>query len=179
MNEALVTANLESPDPQIDYAAQAARLESLVRRGHLTLGQASKGTGQSTAVLSQFMNSRYEGRVADVAAKVKAFLDEYLHRLATGGQISFVKGIRVATEIFAVLRFALENLILAILVGDPGIGKTRALLEFVLLHPGVCVLITITKATASLKAVLEELADALRLLRGEEAAGGGGGDLEG
>src|SRR3990172_5262342 len=102
MNEALGTADLESVDREIDCAAQAARLESLIQRGVLRLGQVAKGTDLGTAVLSNFKNRRppYDRERLDIGLKVKAFLDAHLRRLATGNKIPFVRT-RPAKETYA------------------------------------------------------------------------------
>ncbi|HLC42801.1 MAG TPA: AAA family ATPase [Methylomirabilota bacterium] len=164
MNEALGTADLESVDREIDCAAQAARLESLIQRGVLRLGQVAKGTDLGTAVLSNFKNRRppYDRERLDIGLKVKAFLDAHLRRLATGNEIPFVRT-RPAKETYAAAEFAHQHGVICIVVGDPGVGKTRALRQYALDHPGASIMVTESPATASAKGLLEELCAARRL----------------
>lgn len=140
----------------------AARLDASLRATGRSQSEVARAISVSPTVISQFIGHRYEGRTVELAKKVADFLDLEARREAARGEPQFVET-RIAKECLTVLAFCHEHRVIGAIVGEPGIGKSRAALHYVERHPGTAFMISLTVSTRGAKGFYEEILETLRL----------------
>lgn len=96
-------------------------------------------TGRSYSSISQYFNGVYSGdcsAIGDALVRAKRLIEEKATEPEAWQDERFVET-SISKEIFTVLRVARLDRDLAVLYGDPGIGKTRSVTEFADQYPGV------------------------------------------
>jgi len=125
-------------------------------RKNLSLNGIARSMGVSEATISQWMNNKYTGNNSRIEKKVRAYLSRYHERsIRPEKNLQFVDT-RVSKKIFEIARVChLENE-LGIVVGDSGIGKTRAANEYALQNEDVIMIESDLTFTA--KVLVSEIA---------------------
>ncbi|MBK5145097.1 AAA family ATPase [Budviciaceae bacterium BWR-B9] len=126
----------------------------------------------SQAALSQFLRGSYTGSNAEVALKLEKWLESRAARQSVTAVVTAPRFIETETvsSIWRTLVYAQAAQRIAIIYGNPGVGKTAALREFSERNPNVW-LITIKPSTSSLVECLSEFADTLGLSDAPRRAG--------
>jgi DNA transposition AAA+ family ATPase len=105
-------------------------LKDLMEERVLSLSAVSRALGISTAALSQWQSSKYEGNVSRIDDAVKSFLERQEERLnAPKKVINFVMT-SVAQKVFEVARICHLDEEIGVCFGDAGLGKTVAIKEY-------------------------------------------------
>lgn len=130
----------------------------------ITAAAIARESEVSTAALSQFLRGTYTGNNAEVALKLDKWLENRAIRQSVTAAIAAPRFIETETvsNIWRTLVYAQLSQRIAIIYGNPGVGKSAALREFAERNPNVW-LITIKPSTSSLVECLSEFADALGL----------------
>lgn len=103
--------------------------------------QVADAIGISGAALSGFVNGTYPGNVAQIAAKIKSWLDLEEQRALNPVLPEFVMT-SVAADATTVCQYASRHSVIGMIYGDAGLGKTIALDHFVKENPGTVTFIT-------------------------------------
>ena len=104
------------------------RFEDYIQHTGISMTKASSGIGMSVSVISQWLKGDYKGNVEGVEEKVSAWLDLQLSRQVTP-EIPFVDLPRTK-QIKNAIRTAHEEKFIAMILGNSGSGKSRALQEY-------------------------------------------------
>ena len=132
-----------------------ARLEAHCQKFLISNNKASAGIGYTPSVLSQWRKGDYKGDVDAVEFKVRAWLDLQESREATG-TIPFIP-LRRTEMIKNAVRLAHEESIIALVLGNSGAGKSRALEEYRIENPSTSIMIRMDP-TMGLSTVVANLA---------------------
>ncbi|SQI35001.1 Predicted ATPase [Leminorella richardii] len=138
----------------------------------ITAAAIARDSEVSTAALSQFLRGTYTGNNTDVAVKLDKWLDSRAARQSVVAAVVAPRFIETETvsNIWRTLVYAQAQRRIAIIYGNPGVGKSAALREFAERNPNAW-LITIKPSTASLVECLSEFADTLGLSDAPRRAG--------
>jgi DNA transposition AAA+ family ATPase len=148
------------------------RLESFI----LQVGSQSKAAqaiGYSTAVLSTYRKSDYNGNIDEVEKKLAEFfkiLDEKQAASEKAEPFGPVQDEYVATsistDVYQSIRYCQISKGIAVLHGDAGIGKTKAAEQYALDNPGTAIYIQVSPVTGSLGSFLKMITRALHISEG-------------
>ncbi|HAP0139462.1 TPA: AAA family ATPase [Escherichia coli] len=133
-----------------------AGLRTLVDNEKATFKQISLESGVSTGTLSSFMNDKYNGDNGRVAQILNRWLENY-HRAAELPEPPRFVETQTVKQIWTSMRFASLTESIAVVCGNPGVGKTEAAREYRRTNNNVW-MITITPSCASVLECLTELA---------------------
>lgn len=116
-------------------------------------------TGISTATLSQFLGGTYRGNLQATATKLIKWLNTYDAQSSTESLPAAPSWVDTPTSrrIINDLRYAQMAADLVLIVGGAGIGKTKAIEQYVAIAPNVWH-VEMSAGTGSLLASLEEIA---------------------
>lgn len=150
---------------KIDPDAIRARVAQLMQVRSLTQNTIAREANVSTGALSKFLAARYEGDNEVVASKLNAWLANVSERdsmpAALAQQHDFVDTV-VTRKIVGILKYAQAMPDFAIVIGEPGVGKTITMQNYRQARSSVWVA-TMSADTAGQVPMLEELGYALGL----------------
>lgn len=133
-----------------------AGLRTLVDSEKATFSQIARESGVSAGTLSAFVNDKYNGDNKRVAQTLERWLDNYHRAVELPEPPRFVET-QTVKQIWTSMRFASLTESIAVICGNPGVGKTEAAREFRRTNNNVW-MITITPSCASVLECLTELA---------------------
>ncbi|OSK94392.1 AAA family ATPase [Escherichia coli] len=133
-----------------------AGLRTLVESEKTTYSQIARESGVAAGTLSAFVNNKYNGDNERVAQSLERWLENY-HRAAELPEPPRFVETRTVRQIWTSMRFASLTESIAVICGNPGVGKTEAAREFRRTNNNVW-MITITPSCASVLECLTELA---------------------
>lgn len=132
------------------------RLESFVQeQGSQT--KASKILGFSTSTISTLRKGTYDGNIEIVTNKLAEYFGIKEEQLKTYSEIEYADT-SISHEIYSIIRVCQVKGGFAIACGDAGIGKTKAIKQYLKDNPNNSILITINPCFTSVKSVLSKLA---------------------
>lgn len=115
----------------------------------------SRAIGKSTAVISQYLQGKYQGDVPALEMAIESYLCRQAERVSESrSKLPFVET-RTAKNILEFLRLAHIDGEIQVIYGAAGLGKTQAIKTYTLRNPDVLLIETDTTFTA--RVVLEEL----------------------
>ena len=135
------------------------QLKTFMEQTGTTQAQVAKALAVSAATLSLYLKNQYSGDVSKVDASVAAYLQQQARRREISKlDVGFIATPSAKRELMALsLNHARGDF--GILYGDPGIGKTTLLNEYVRRHPQTVLIDPDTGFTA--KVLLQEICRAL------------------
>ncbi len=133
-----------------------AGLRTLVESGETTLTRVAKESGVALSTVSGFMNDKYNGDMEAIGCTLQRWLKKYHAAAELPEPPRFVET-RTVRQIWTSMRFASLTESIAVICGNPGVGKTEAAREFRRTNNNVW-MITVTPSCASVLECLTELA---------------------
>lgn len=137
----------------------------LIEVGGLSQRAIARQAGISGTALNQILSGKYEGNSQAMTEKLVKWISSRDLASEMGrkaGDLPRFVETPTAKKIFAVLKYVSSLFDVAVIYGGAGIGKTRALEKYAEMRPN-CFFVTISPATASVAAALEEIALTLGL----------------
>ncbi|ELX2304349.1 AAA family ATPase [Yersinia enterocolitica] len=142
---------------QTAMADVRAEIRGIVERDDVTYSTIARESAISGTALSQFMSESYRGDNSKIAGQLSIWLENRSRRANEMPEAPDFVQTKTARQIGAALQYAQLAQCIAVIYGSPGVGKTRALQQFVSERPNVW-LITVSPSRASLSEALYELA---------------------
>ncbi|EGP8942381.1 AAA family ATPase [Salmonella enterica] len=133
-----------------------AGLSTLVENEETTFKQIALESGLSTGTISSFINDKYNGDNERVSQMLQRWLEKY-HAVAELPEPPRFVETQTVKQIWTSMRFASLTESIAVVCGNPGVGKTEAAREYRRTNNNVW-MITITPSCASVLECLTELA---------------------
>lgn len=133
-----------------------AGLRTLVENEETTFKQIALESGLSTGTISSFINDKYNGDNERVSQMLQRWLEKY-HAVAELPEPPRFVETQTVKQIWTSMRFAILTESIAVVCGNPGVGKTEAAREYRRTNNNVW-MITITPSCASVLECLTELA---------------------
>ncbi|EOM1496857.1 AAA family ATPase [Escherichia coli] len=133
-----------------------AGLRTLVENEEATFKQIALESGLSTGTISSFINDKYNGDNERVSQMLQRWLEKY-HAVAELPEPPRFVETQTVKQIWTSMRFASLTESIAVVCGNPGVGKTEAAREYRRTNNNVW-MITITPSCASVLECLTELA---------------------
>ncbi|EMQ7866712.1 AAA family ATPase [Salmonella enterica] len=133
-----------------------AGLRTLVESEKATYAQIARESGVAAGTLSAFVNNKYNGDNERVAQSLQRWLENY-HRAAELPEPPRFVETQTVRQIWTSMRFASLTESIAVICGNPGVGKTEAAREYRRTNNNVW-MITVTPSCASVLECLTELA---------------------
>ncbi|ELP7076556.1 AAA family ATPase [Escherichia coli] len=133
-----------------------AGLRTLVENEETTFKQIALESGLSTGTISSFINDKYNGDNERVSQMLQRWLEKY-HAVAELPEPPRFVETQTVKQIWTSMRFASLTESIAVVCGNPGVGKTEAAREYRHTNNNVW-MITITPSCASVLECLTELA---------------------
>ncbi|HHH6509502.1 TPA: AAA family ATPase [Escherichia coli] len=133
-----------------------AGLRTLVENEETTFKQIALESGLSTGTISSFINDKYNGDNERVSQILQRWLGKY-HAVAELPEPPRFVETQTVKQIWTSMRFASLTESIAVVCGNPGVGKTEAAREYRRTNNNVW-MITITPSCASVLECLTELA---------------------
>ncbi|EHX33857.1 DNA transposition protein [Escherichia coli DEC12A] len=133
-----------------------AELRTLVENEETTFKQIALESGLSTGTISSFINDKYNGDNERVSQILQRWLEKY-HAVAELPEPPRFVETQTVKQIWTSMRFASLTESIAVVCGNPGVGKTEAAREYRRTNNNVW-MITITPSCASVLECLTELA---------------------
>lgn len=133
-----------------------AVLRTLVENEETTFKQIALESGLSTGTISSFINDKYNGDNERVSQMLQRWLEKYHAAAELPEPPRFVET-QTVKQIWTSMRFASLTESIAVVCGNPGVGKTEAAREYRRTNNNVW-MITITPSCASVLECLTELA---------------------
>lgn len=133
-----------------------AELRTLVENEETTFKQIALESGLSTGTISSFINDKYNGDNERVSQILQRWLVKY-HAVAELPEPPRFVETQTVKQIWTSMRFASLTESIAVVCGNPGVGKTEAAREYRRTNNNVW-MITITPSCASVLECLTELA---------------------
>ncbi|HFJ1373245.1 TPA: AAA family ATPase [Salmonella enterica] len=133
-----------------------AGLRTLVENEETTFKQIALESGLSTGTISSFINDKYNGDNDRVSQILQRWLEKY-HAVAELPEPPRFVETQTVKQIWTSMRFASLTESIAVVCGNPGVGKTEAAREYRRTNNNVW-MITITPSCASVLECLTELA---------------------
>ncbi|EBV5175636.1 DNA transposition protein [Salmonella enterica subsp. enterica serovar Carmel] len=133
-----------------------AGLRTLVDSEKATYAQIARESGVAAGTLSAFVNNKYNGDNERVAQTLQRWLENY-HRAAELPEPPRFVETQTVRQIWTSMRFASLTESIAVICGNPGVGKTEAAREYRRTNNNVW-MITVTPSCASVLECLTELA---------------------
>lgn len=133
-----------------------AGLRTLVENEETTFKQIALESGLSTGTISSFINDKYNGDNERVSQMLQRWLEKY-HAVAELPDPPRFVETQTVKQIWTSMRFASLTESIAVVCGNPGVGKTEAAREYRRTNNNVW-MITITPSCASVLECLTELA---------------------
>ncbi|END2454551.1 AAA family ATPase [Escherichia coli] len=133
-----------------------AGLRTLVEYEETTFKQIALESGLSTGTISSFINDKYNGDNEHVSQILQRWLEKY-HAVAELPEPPRFVETQTVKQIWTSMRFASLTESIAVVCGNPGVGKTEAAREYRRTNNNVW-MITITPSCASVLECLTELA---------------------
>ncbi|EKO9886215.1 AAA family ATPase [Escherichia coli] len=133
-----------------------AGLRTLVEYEETTFKQIALESGLSTGTISSFINDKYNGDNERVSQILQRWLEKY-HAVAELPEPPRFVETQTVKQIWTSMRFASLTESIAVVCGNPGVGKTEAAREYRRTNNNVW-MITITPSCASVLECLTELA---------------------
>ncbi|HAH0919414.1 TPA: AAA family ATPase [Escherichia coli] len=133
-----------------------AGLRTLVENEEATFKQIALESGLSTGTISSFINDKYNGDNERVSQMLQRWLEKYQTVAELPEPPRFVET-QTVKQIWTSMRFASLTESIAVVCGNPGVGKTEAAREYRRTNNNVW-MITITPSCASVLECLTELA---------------------
>lgn len=133
-----------------------AGLRTLVENEETTFKQIALESGLSTGTISSFINDKYNGDNDRVSQMLQRWLEKY-HAVAELPEPPRFVETQTVKQIWTSMRFASLTESIAVVCGNPGVGKTEAAREYRRTNNNVW-MITITPSCASVLECLTELA---------------------
>ncbi|EFG3605510.1 AAA family ATPase [Escherichia coli] len=133
-----------------------AGLHTLVENEETTFKQIALESGLSTGTISSFINDKYNGDNERVSQILQRWLEKY-HAVAELPEPPRFVETQTVKQIWTSMRFASLTESIAVVCGNPGVGKTEAAREYRRTNNNVW-MITITPSCASVLECLTELA---------------------
>ncbi|EPX7742839.1 AAA family ATPase [Escherichia coli] len=133
-----------------------AGLRTLVENEETTFKQIALESGLSTGTISSFINDKYNGDNERVSQMLQRWLGKY-HAVAELPEPPRFVETQTVKQIWTSMRFASLTESIAVVCGNPGVGKTEAAREYRRTNNNVW-MITITPSCASVLECLTELA---------------------
>jgi hypothetical protein len=129
-NSALNLSSLAGKDSMRAYdEALLARFKEIIERRGYSIKQIASMLGKSTALVSQYINEKYNGDVAAVEQDIWSFIEREEQKASPYKRPDFCLT-NISKKILAVLRAAELHQDMGVVVGPAGIGKTATLLQF-------------------------------------------------
>lgn len=116
--------------------------------------QIAKETTLSTSVISQFLKGTYKGNNDEIAATIQKYLEMARLRMAETDHTCFYRDMHNTQKVLFACYHAHRYGDMALVYGDAGAGKTKALSHYTEEHPGV-VMVTANSCTSSALSVLQ------------------------
>ncbi|EAY9778691.1 TPA: AAA family ATPase [Escherichia coli] len=136
-----------------------AGLRTLVENEEITFKQIALESELSTGTISSFINDKYNGDNERVSQILQRWLEKY-HAVAELPEPPRFVETQTAKQIWTSMRFANLTGTIAVICGNPGVGKSEAAREFCRTNNNVW-MITIAPSRASTLECLTELAEEL------------------
>ena len=133
-----------------------AGLRTLVENEEATFKQIALESGLSTGTISSFINDKYNGDNERVSQMLQRWLEKYQTVAELPEPPRFVET-QTVKQIWTSMRFASLTESIAVVCGNPGVGKTEAAREYRRTNNNVW-MVTITPSCASVLECLTELA---------------------
>lgn len=122
--------------------------------------EVAKSIGLSSATLSGFIRGSYAGDMNEVAERIVNYLGRQEKRQAAPQEPGFVET-SIASEILTVAEFTHTRRTIGLIYGDAGIGKTLALIQYAVNHPGNVVFLRARVDLKSAGAIVTEIMEKL------------------
>lgn len=121
--------------------------------------QASLVLGMPDATLSKLRKGTYEGDVEKQLKKLSDYfeIEEKRSKLPVNVSTDYIET-SISTEIYDILSLCQIKGGLAVVAGDAGIGKTKAILKYLKDHPNNTISITMNTCFSSVKSLLKQIA---------------------
>lgn len=152
-----MTNVIEMTQTQTAQADTRAAIRTIVDNDGVTYSAIAREIGLSATALSQFMNENYRGDNDSVSGKLVVWLENRTRKTNEMPQAPDFVETRTVKQIWSALQYAQLAQCISVIYGSPGVGKSKALQQFVRERPNVW-LITVSPSRSSLSECLYELA---------------------
>lgn len=133
------------------------QIKQHLSQASITQAQLAREAGVNAGALSAYLNDNYKGNIADVEAKLTAYLEKKAVQAREFVEAPAFIETATSRQIFKTLEFAQIANCLATVYGMSGVGKTKAIQEFAKSHANVW-LVTASPSRSSLSEILYEIA---------------------
>lgn len=137
------------------------RLKALIEEKKVDITTIAKGINRSPATVSLYLSNRYNGRVDMVEEDLQKYLQTFEQAEKTDFKSLEFIDTTIVKRIFNAANMCQMRGKMGVCYGNPGIGKTTAILEYQKQNTGVIVVDPFEQTSA--KAVLKQIADQLKL----------------
>lgn len=152
-----MTNVIEMTQTQTAQADTRAAIRAIVDNDGVTYSAIAREIGLSATALSQFMNENYRGDNDSVSGKLAVWLENRTRKTNAMPLAPDFVQTRTVKQIWSALQYAQLAQCISVIYGSPGVGKSKALQQFVRERPNVW-LITVSPSRSSLSECLYELA---------------------
>lgn len=136
------------------YQDTVKELRDFLEQSGKSQQQAAREAALSTSVMSQFLKGTYKGNNEEVADTIQKYLKLARLRMKGTDPACFYEDMHNTQKVLFACYHAHRFGEMALIYGDAGAGKTRALEHYTGEHPGV-VMVTANPCTSSAAAVLQ------------------------
>lgn len=133
------------------------QIKQHLSQASITQAQLAREAGVNAGALSAYLNDNYKGTIADVEAKLTAYLEKKAVQAREFVEAPAFIETETAKQIFGSCLFAQISKCLVPIYGASGVGKTKAIQAFKKSNANVW-LVTASPARASLSEILYEIA---------------------
>jgi len=143
-----------------EQMALLEKVEQLQKEKSLSQNAVGQLIGVSGAAISQLKKETYPSDPQKLFAKIASYFEIKEQAQKTYSEIFYAET-NISEQIYSILSNCQIKGGLATVVGDAGIGKTRAAQKFAMDNPNKCVMITANTCITTVKALLETLTERL------------------
>lgn len=110
-------------------------LKDVLEERGISLNRLSTSLGISTSALSQWSNGTYSGNISKIETAVKSFLEHEREKLSVKKWRFKFTTTTISKRVFEIARLCHMKCELGVAYGKSGIGKTRAVKEYIRKYP--------------------------------------------
>ncbi|MCC8069033.1 MAG: AAA family ATPase [Ruminococcus sp.] len=135
------------------------KLESFIQEQG-SQNKASKMLGFSTSTISMIRKGTYEGNIDAIFDKLSEYFGNKELAKQVYSEVEYAET-SISSEIYDIIKVCQVKGGFAIACGDAGIGKTKAIKQYLKDNPNNSVMITVNPCISSIKSILKVLAERL------------------
>ena len=157
----IIMQNEQQHTPRMTEDEARITLKEYIAKTKKSQATVSKELGFSDATISQFLNNTYRASTDTIVTAIEDHTKLVEKRDASPKEPKF-KMTSTSLRVFNLITYCHEKAKLCVAYGDPGMGKTMAIAQYEMEHPGIIV-ITANRVNATITGINELLAKELKI----------------